>query len=371
MDVAIVSRQVYPLHQVGGLEKHTFHLVTQLAERSVNVDLFCMDPGSPPPSSLQHPNITVTYVDSRDHTIGRVGYVSFIAALRHHSSKLASKDVVHFQKMVWGIPYGLTLSGPLVYTPHGLEEFKHKDSLKRLLITPFNMFERLAARCSDQIVSLGPGNTREIIDYLTVDRELITEIPNGVDTSFFMPKSDPDVEKNADWTLLTVARLVPYKGVGELISALIDLTKEMDIELIVIGEGPDRPRLEVLAEGAPVRFTGFVEEERLPAYYSIADAFVLPTFGEGMPLTLLESMACGTPVVSTQSGSIPDFVDETVGELVEPKSRSSLQSGIQRLLSRNLDEIGENCRNRAVSEHSWGAMADATIDLYKELQTEE
>ncbi|MDY6773778.1 MAG: glycosyltransferase, partial [Candidatus Nanohaloarchaea archaeon] len=105
MEVGVVSRVVHPLHGHGGMEKHVHQLVTGLAERGVEVELFCMETGEEIPEELRRENLEITFVPYREFSIGKLSYFSFIQHLFPYFHRLDEKDLVHFHGMTGGVPY--------------------------------------------------------------------------------------------------------------------------------------------------------------------------------------------------------------------------------------------------------------------------
>jgi len=174
------------------------------------------------------------------------------------------------------------------------------------------------------------------LEQLGVDAAKVCVLRNGVDADAFRPL-DRDVERarlGIDGRLLiSVGNLVELKG-NEL--AIRSLKSLPDASLFLIGDGPDRRRLESIARetgvGERVRFIGTVAQPDLPRYYSAADALVLASSREGWPNVLLEAMACGTPVVAARVGGTPEVVTSPVaGVLFEPRTVSALTSALQEL----------------------------------------
>jgi phosphatidylinositol alpha-1,6-mannosyltransferase len=141
--------------------------------------------------------------------------------------------------------------------------------------------------------------------------------------------------------LLTVARLDPaerYKGYDAVLRALPALQDSVGpILYLIVGTGGDRARAERMAHdldvSESVRFCGFVEDAQLPEYYLLADAFVMPSRGEGFGIVFLEAMACGTPVLGGNcDGSVDALADGALGVLVDPGDDTAVAAGIQQLL---------------------------------------
>ncbi len=161
---------------------------------------------------------------------------------------------------------------------------------------------------------------------------------NGVDLDLFRPPRDRvALRASLDIrgpTLLSVGNLVELKGHHLVIEALKELP---GVNLIIVGDGDERSRLERLVADSDlnkrVRFEGVVPQERLRDYYGAADVLVLASSREGWANVLLESMACGTPVVATSVWGTPEVVaDDDAGRLVDERSSRSIGQAIRTLL---------------------------------------
>jgi glycosyltransferase involved in cell wall biosynthesis len=158
------------------------------------------------------------------------------------------------------------------------------------------------------------------------------------------------------------------KGGEVLLQALHGLPPALqkDVVLLLMGEGGD-----VLASATDldVRPIGYVGGARLKSIlYAAADLFVLPTFGEGLPNVLLESMACGTPMVSFDVGGVPDLVRPGVtGYLAAPANVDDLRHGILMLLEDTAGRtaMGQCCRDIAVQEYDTAYEVQRYIEIYQ------
>ncbi len=173
--------------------------------------------------------------------------------------------------------------------------------------------------------------------------------------------------------ILTVSRLLAYKGHDVVFRALAALPDEVRGRFVylVAGRGPDRGRIEATADRLGVahlvRWPGFVDEDRLPELYRAADLFALCTRAtdrrevEGFGLALLEAQACGTPVVGTASGGIPDaVVPGEGGWLIDPDDDEALADILYRLDDDPASFRGAGAAARARAER------DGTWDRYLE-----
>jgi glycosyltransferase involved in cell wall biosynthesis len=173
-------------------------------------------------------------------------------------------------------------------------------------------------------------------------------VPNSVDTSAY-----GDGSKRKDLldryglanrtVLMTLARLDPgerYKGVDEVMEALPTLTDtHPDIAYLICGSGGDRERLEAKAGALGVSdrvvFAGYVPEEEKADHYRLADAFVMPGWGEGFGIVYLEALACGVPVVASSADASQEAVrNGELGVVVDPHDPTSVVEGIRDALAR-------------------------------------
>jgi D-inositol-3-phosphate glycosyltransferase len=156
-------------------------------------------------------------------------------------------------------------------------------------------------------------------------------IPNGVDTSRFTPG---EVTLPSRPSFVTLRRLVARNGVDVLVRAWRQSGLDGRADLVIGGSGPERSRLEALASGmSSVRFAGFVPDEQVVSMYRTATAAIMPTTsGEGFGLMAAEALACGTPVIASAEGALPELVrHEATGLLVRPGDPAALAAAMQRL----------------------------------------
>jgi glycosyltransferase involved in cell wall biosynthesis len=132
--------------------------------------------------------------------------------------------------------------------------------------------------------------------------------------------------------IVSVARLIPIKGMSYLIRAMTHLKEG---SLVIIGDGPERKKLELLSRRLGLRdrvfFSGWVSDRsKISTYLSQATVFVLPSLSEGLPRVLVEAMACGLPVIATDVGGVPEVVVDGInGLLVPPRDEKALAKAIE------------------------------------------
>lgn len=149
------------------------------------------------------------------------------------------------------------------------------------------------------------GNSKAVTDFIRLTHGVgasdprVVEIPNGLDTDIFHPNEHAN-RPDGRVRLIGVGRLIPSKRFDLAISLLPRLSVLIDAELVIVGDGPERARLEALAHGLPVSFLGHVSgRQELAEVLRGADVLVMPSESEGYPNAVLEALACGLPVVAS------------------------------------------------------------------------
>jgi len=212
----------------------------------------------------------------------------------------------------------------------------------------------VACALKDKLVALGVPEGR------------IEVLGNGVDLQFFRQVDRDGSRRRLGFrrtTLLTVGNLVPLKGHDQTIRAM-QLLPEMD--LIIVGSGPERKALGALVGelglSDRVSFAGALAQEDLVHYYGSADALVLASSREGWANVLLESMACGTPVIASRVGGTPEVVAvPEAGELMTERTPEALAQALRRLLARCPDR---GATRRYAERFGWGATTAGQLELF-------
>lgn len=278
-------------------------------------------------------------------------------------------DVIHVH---WPLP--LALLGwaaqrrrhpPIVTTFYGAE-----------LRLGFRRFIAWAARRSARVIAISSYTRTALRELVDVPIEVIPYAPSSpgyLPSSSSAPRQAPNSA-----TVLFVGRLVERKGVAYLIEALGQLQNQRREQLVVVGEGPERPRLELRARelglSDRVVFRGRISDAELRRAYETADVFVLPSVldsrgdTEGLGVVLLEAMNYGVPVIASNIGGIVDIVvDNETGLLVPPADPAALARALEGLLSdrARARELGEAGRRRLAERFSWEAIVARVEAVYQ------
>jgi len=285
---------------------------------------------------------------------------------------------------VQSLGYGLLglkyLRVPLITTVHHPLTVDFQASLERdrnfkekyytVVFYPVGMQGRVIRRC-DRIITSSSETAREIERAFRVAPEKIRMVYNGLDADFFRPINGPPKKPNS---LLFVGNTDDFKkGIIYLLQALTLLPER--IILTIVDEGlPEKTyapqAIQKLGLNSRVAFTGKVSGERLRQLYTAAEVVVLPSLYEGFGLPAAEAMACGTPVVATNTGALPEVVgSEGAGIIVPPRDPQALAAAILDVLQDQAqrEKRGRLGRQRVKQLFTWEKVAARTVEVYKEV----
>lgn len=272
------------------------------------------------------------------------------------------------------------IESPFVLTVHSLRGHVTDDSLFRRSVPSLFV--------ADAIITVSKHLRREAESY-GVSAAKIHVIPNGVDRTVFSPLANGVARRQLGLPVdskivLLVAHLIERKGADIAIRAMRSVIAEHpSARLYLIGEAQDytdpswlRSLRQLPAElglETCVTFAGHVPghgDGKLNLWYNAADVVVLPSRAEGMGLVLIESMACGTPVIGARVGGIPDVIsDGSTGLLVLPENPENLADGINALLG-NADlrmRVTTNALAYVQAQHDWNVVARQTQQVYSDV----
>lgn len=198
----------------------------------------------------------------------------------------------------------------------------------------------------------------EEIKNLSIDSSKVGKFIYWIDLNCFQPSNKKLVKKKLGWSnkfiVLFVGRLVEVKGVIELLEAIPKIKKPAQV--VVIGDGPlgEEVQREALKNQSKLLFLGRVNNSELPNYYSAADVLIVPsTHEEGFGRVILEALACGTPVIGSGRGAIPEAMDETVGKFIDI-TPDRIARSINELMAdkKEINRLSANTRKFAEKRYS-------------------
>lgn len=190
----------------------------------------------------------------------------------------------------------------------------------------------------------------------------INIIETGVDSNRFSLKHF-QTNKNKEITLLYVGRLIFRKNIDKIIYAFEKLSKIYKLRLLIVGDGPDKKRLESISNSNNIVFTGIVIDTE--NYYKQADIFISPSeFGEGLQGTILEAMSCGLTIVATNTQINKKLLDNGRGFVVEPNIESIIE-GIKKAIVTDRIKISKKTRKYVLKKYNWIEKVNQILEVLK------
>ena len=346
-EVLVVGPAGYRTEGTGGIGRYIAEQRRYLADR---VSLEVVD------TAVRTPERPVEYL--RTVAVVLLTWLGFLARRR--------PDVVHVHtshsfSFYISAPYvlvaGLLWNRPVILHVHG----SSFDTFVQEASAPAARFQLAVFDACTAVVALSE-HWREVLS-ARVPPERLVVIPNAVDPDEY----DPDPAADPPH-LVFVSNHIERKGIVEVTEAVDELQDAgVRFRATIAGSGPlsDHARTVADAHDA-VDYVGFVSEERKRDLLDEGSVYVLPTSAEGLPIAVLEAMAGGNAVVSTDVGGIPSIVDEANGALVAPGDVRGLTEALGELLSdpERTERMGRVSRRRIEESYAWPDVADELLSLY-------
>ena len=295
---------------------------------------------------------------------------------RHIQQQKIEFNIVHAH-FIWPSGYAAAklakeFNVPLIITAHGYDvydlPFRDRNWFKRV---------KYALDTAEHIITVSNSNREILVGKLGVPENKVSVIPNGFDPRLFHPMDKVKTRKKLDLPLdrkiiLNVANLVPVKGHGYLIRAMVSVVKERrEVLLVIVGGGPLYDKLKEMVrrlglEGN-VMLVGPRPHEEIPLWMNAADLFVLPSLNEGNPTVMFEVLGVGLPFVGTAVGGVPEVItSEDYGLLCPPWNLDCLAEKILMGLKKEWDR--EKIREYA-EQFTWDNVAKRIAKIYGEVMS--
>jgi len=365
----MIISQFYPL--LGGAEVQAQQLASGLRERGIKVCVLTRRLKGLPRYEVIG-RIPV-YREIRTIELGilwGIGYIVSVFIFLYKKRK--DYDIIHCH-IVQGFHTIVALFFKYIFKKKVIVKMSSSGETSDLKVLKEGKFGRLFLRWIrnvDIIISVCKKASLEILRN-GFSKDMLVEIPNGVDTDRFSKSDSKD--KNDIRNITYIGRLDSYKGIDYLLNGFKHLLSEVDdVRLTIIGNGPDEIILKNMAKDLAIQdrvtFKGR-EEDILSEFYD-TDIFVLPSLSEGMSNVILEAMACGLPVVATSVGGNGDLIrDRYNGILIPPRDSIRLSAVLLELLEDEelAQRLGKEARKTVEENYSMGHIIDKYIKLYERL----
>ena len=327
---------------IGGIAKFNRDLLNSLAEESqcVAVEvlprLVKLDPGHLPTKITFH----------SEAATGKTAYICTLARLLLRGKGADWLICGHINLVPLGWLASRLMGCPMTLIVHGIDAWTpHRNFLVRILL-----------KRVDFVVAVSEFTIEKMRAWSNIARERFEVLPNCVELDKFFPRPrDADLVNRyhlEDKTvLMTVGRLASrerFKGFDEVMDAMPSLLRRNpQMHYMVVGDGDDAERLKQKTRDQGIEkhvtFTGYIDEAEKAAHYSVADAYVMPSRGEGFGIVFLEALASGVPVLGSKAdGSRDALLGGRLGILVDPNNPAEVEQGIVTVLARPKGEVPQD-----------------------------
>ncbi|WOC11630.1 D-inositol-3-phosphate glycosyltransferase [Gordonia sp. MP11Mi] len=225
------------------------------------------------------------------------------------------------------------------------------------------------ARRIPSLLTVSHSSEEDIRNAFKVREDSLATIPLGVDTTVFAPRG-----ARAPGRIVCVASAdAPLKGVSYLLEAVAKVAAEHPVHLTLVSkldpEGPSAALIDELSIADKVSVVSGIDDDELARVLAGAEIACVPSLYEGFSLPAVEAMSCGTPLVATRAGAIPEVVGEAeeAAVLVDAGDAGQLAQAFLRLFDDPdlRDRLGRGGRERVLAKYSWSAVAAATVERYR------
>lgn len=263
-----------------------------------------------------------------------------------------------------GVNPPLFWDGPFVFTIHDLIPIKFHLEVSLSKRIYFRTILKAAVKKAEKVLTVSEFTKNEILEWTDVNSEKIQVIYNGVNKCF---NQEGEIYNPGYPYLLYIGNKRPHKNVESALRAYALSDIRNNVKFLLSGKANSKLE-EIISQYKlqdDVIFEGFIPEEKLPAYYRGAEALIFPSFYEGFGLPVLESMACGTPVIASNVSSIPEIAGSAV-HLINPYNLESIVEGIDKvffdqqyketLISKGLEKA---------KSYNWGKSVQEISEVFK------
>jgi glycosyltransferase involved in cell wall biosynthesis len=370
--IVIVTNGWFP-QMAGGLDRYVYELTYQLLSQKYLIEVG----GVGLPESSDHPNLKLINFAEPDESLWRR---LWLTRKKFAQRQILKPDGINLHFALYGLPiiFGLPKNTPVTFNFHGpwaLESDRETSNKLGVGIKKW-IEKQVYSRC-DRFIVLSKAFGDILHREYNVDWSRIFVIAGGVDTDRFQPSlSRSQARERLGWEqdrqiLFTPRRLVQRMGIDRLLEAVAQVKEQVpEVWLAIAGKGVLRESLEKKAEGLGlenhVQFLGFLPDDLLPIAYQGADLTVVPSLDlEGFGLILLESLACGTPVLSTPVGGMPEVLNPFCADLVtETTEVSAIATRLEQFLLGKLPlPSRQDCRSYAVDNFQWEKIAEQVVQV--------
>ena len=371
-----IIRKINVIHLVeeltiGGLEKILTSIVLNLDKKKYNVSVWCLREGGFFANKLVKEGIDfkILHISTSRNPLSIYKLYKLFKAHKVdiiHTHAYSAGTIGRMSAFLAGVPV-------IISQNHSVYDYYNGY---------YHFVEWLLSLITDRVICISDIVNRFANETQRINAKKLITIHNGINSEYTVSKKRTsclrkELNISVDHSVIcTIAHMEEHKGIKYLLeSASLLLESRKDITFLLVGEGALKEELKIHCTGLKIEknviFTG--ERSDIPEILSLTDIFVLPSLREGLPLTILEAMACGKPVITTNVGGVPEVVKDGVsGILVPPEDPEAIHSAMNELLDdrEKLKKMGHNGKRVFSESFDSKTMIGKIEDLYDSLMCE-
>ena len=349
--------------ETGGVPLHLYQLARHMRDRGLGVHVTCLAPTGPVSRMLADAGIGTTACDARGpwdwSAVERLGGV--LADSR--------PDVVH------SFLFHANVACRLLVLLGGLSADRLVCEIQTVEVERrwHLIVERFTHRWCRRVVGNSPSVVEHLARHARIDADRLVLVQGGIDPAPFQQAAPADRASlglnETDPVLVWTGRLDPVKRLDDLVAAAAIVNRSIPVQVLLVGEGPDRARVEGVVEKSGMGGRVFMPGRRtdIANLLKLADVFVFPSLTEGMPNALLEAMAAGLPIVATDVPGNRDLIRHgETGLLARAGDREQIAGHVSKLLidKRLRDRLRIGAASATITRFHIGSTWRAYLDLY-------
>ncbi|MBW6462328.1 MAG: glycosyltransferase family 4 protein [DPANN group archaeon] len=357
MKILILGARTYP-PMIGGIEQHVYEVSKRLVKKGHSVEVIV----SAESEKYGFFKINGVIVHKVPTVKSRLFSKNVLALKSISLIKKINPDLIYANDPTHGFLCARFIKKPFVYTSHGVG-FNRKDwavYIRALL----KLYETTAVSKAKTVIAVD----KDTYVFWKKRKKNVKLIPNGIDVNKYKTNcKKPKIMDTSKIKILSVSRLIPTKGVSVLIDAFNNLDAEIMKKsiLIIVGDGPDKVELqEKCKNNKNICFVGYVCDTN--PFFKYSDMFVLPSFFEGMPISLLEAMGSKNACISTDIADIKERF-KNVLILVEAGDVKQLRDALTKVINDETlrRDLSEQAFERVKNEYDWDSIAIQIETVFK------
>jgi glycosyltransferase involved in cell wall biosynthesis len=357
--------------EASGTQAYVEGLVGSLIQRDIDITLICREIQEGDQKKFKIKNIPITKKKPTS-----IGFMLKLM-LKTPFLKISRDSIIHSQRPDFMFPFVLFFrKNPKVCTLHGIPSVGIKTRKNSIIYGIYSIIEKSSLKRIDKLIAVNDSAKDYYVQKNPHLKDNIIVIPVGIDIGLFRPldrkkmRSIYDFAQN-DVIILYIGRFSQEKGLDLLIRGFSLLkTTIPNARLVLIGEGPMESKLRKIINDENISDVTFMEpisHEEIPQVINSANVFALCSSYEGMPTVVLESLACGLPVVSTNVGDVNKVIKNgKTGELITNRNPESVKKALLKVNERGWETYKDNCVAEA-KRFSWENISQDIINVYKEV----